>query len=226
MGIVKAEISFSDITGKKLSTAQFNFTVTASIDNGEGILSSNQITVIDAKILDIQAQYNDDSTQWNSDVTNKLAEATNKINETEATRQLTITATNNANTATTNTQTAITNANNTVTNINNNTYTNPKGIKTTYALLPSSGNVLGDSWHVTSDSDTTKNGHWRWNGTAWVMWYQFNLSGVPNTASLNDIDKTKADMIRNQMHSGCRTIPAITSGSTTNLNSITIPESV
>ena len=223
VGIVKAEISFSDVSGKKLSTAQFNFTVTASIDNGEGILSSNQITVIDAKLLDIQAQYNDDSTQWNSDVNNKIAEATNKIAETEVARQGAITATNNTTTAITNAQNATTLANNTVTTINNNTYTNPKGIKTTYALLPSSGNVLGDSWHVTSDSDTTKNGHWRWNGTAWVLWYQFNLSGVPNTASLNDIDKAKADIIRNQRHSGClRPLPFVT-GSTTNLNSITVP---
>ena len=111
-------------------------------------------------------------------------------------------------------------------NTYNSMYTNPKGIKTTYALLPSSGNVLGDSWHVTSDTDATKNGHWRWSGTAWIQWYQFNPSGVAVITSLNDIDIAQASIIRNQRHSGCLAIPAITTGSTTNLNSITISETI
>ena len=45
-----------------------------------------------------------------------------------------------------------------------------------------------------------------------------------NALQLNDIDKAKADIIRNQRHSGVVNYLPITTGSTTNLNSITIPE--
>ena len=51
VGIVKGEISFTDVAGKKLSTAQFNFTVTSSIDNGEGIISSNEVALLDQAII-------------------------------------------------------------------------------------------------------------------------------------------------------------------------------
>jgi len=50
-GIVKGEISFS-LAGKKLSTATFVFTVSDSIDNGAGLLSTNEIPLLDAKILE------------------------------------------------------------------------------------------------------------------------------------------------------------------------------
>jgi len=83
VGTVKAEISFS-LLGKKLSTAQFVFNVTAILASDKAVLSTNEIPILDAKIL----------------------EATNKITETEATRQLAITATTAANTATTNANTA------------------------------------------------------------------------------------------------------------------------
>lgn len=51
VGIVRAEISFS-LDGKKLSTAQFVFNVASSIDNGQGILSTNEIPLLDAKIAE------------------------------------------------------------------------------------------------------------------------------------------------------------------------------
>lgn len=51
VGVVKAEISFTDVSGKKLSTATFNFTVTASIDNGEGFISSNEVALLDQAII-------------------------------------------------------------------------------------------------------------------------------------------------------------------------------
>ena len=52
-GIVKGEISFS-LAGKKLSTATFIFTVSGSLDNGEGLLSTNEIPLLDAKIAEIE----------------------------------------------------------------------------------------------------------------------------------------------------------------------------
>lgn len=52
-GIVKGEISFS-LAGKKLSTAAFIFTVSGSLDNGEGLLSTNEIPLLDAKIAEIE----------------------------------------------------------------------------------------------------------------------------------------------------------------------------
>ena len=55
-GVVKAEVSFSK-DGNKLSTTQFNFTVSSSLDNGAGVLSSNQIPVIDAQIEAWQAEF-------------------------------------------------------------------------------------------------------------------------------------------------------------------------
>ena len=91
VGIVKAEISFSE-GDKKLSTATFNFTVSASIDNGEAIISTNELPKLDAKIA-----------------------------ETEVARQLAITAANSVNESIADAQEAITSANNAVTTINNNT---------------------------------------------------------------------------------------------------------
>lgn len=97
-GIVKGEVDFST-EGTKLSTAQFTFNVTESLDNGD-MLSVYVIQKLDAKIIDIQSQYDDDSAVWNSNTNDKIAEATAKIAETEATRQLAITATTDADEAT------------------------------------------------------------------------------------------------------------------------------
>jgi len=216
-GIVKGEVDFST-AGTKLSTAQFTFNVTESLDNGD-TLSVYVIPKLDAKIIDIQAQYNDDSARWNSDVNNKLAEATNKIAETEVTRQLAITATSNTNTAIANAQNAATLANssaNTTQLIWQTPVANFAALASTY---PSA--VIG--WCA----QTLDNNQWyRYSGTVWEYKGNFSITGAATVVSLNDVDKAKADMIRNQMHSGCRTIPAITTGSTTNLNSITIPETV
>jgi hypothetical protein len=138
-GIVKAEISFSE-GGKKLSTAQFSFIVTPSLDNGEGIISKNEIPKLDAKIAEIEARfvsdeeawnlqidnklseadnkiieiesrYNSDKSTWDTEVNSKLAEADLKIGQTENARQAAITATQDANTAATNAITAMNNAN-------------------------------------------------------------------------------------------------------------------
>jgi len=64
-GIIKAEVSFAK-DGNKLSMEQFNFAVSSSLDNGSGLLSSNQIPVVEAQIADwqtevetIKAIYND-----------------------------------------------------------------------------------------------------------------------------------------------------------------------
>ena len=193
MGIVKAEISFSDVSGKKLSTAQFNFTVTASIDNGEGILSSNQITVIDAKLLDIQAQYNDDSTQWNSDVNNKIAEATNKITETEVARQGAITATNNTTTAIINAQNATTLANNTVTTINNETLIIYKGVVASYANIASTYPTPSNGWTVVT-TDTGNRYRYSSTSSSWVNIGDIGKGGivvgssVPSDTSLIWVD--------------------------------------
>lgn len=54
VGRVQGEISFS-LDGAKLSTAEFNFTVSRSIDNGEGILSTNTIPIIEAEIALLEA---------------------------------------------------------------------------------------------------------------------------------------------------------------------------
>lgn len=88
VGVVKGEVNFSQGT-KKLSTAQFSFNVSPSIDNGEGVLSTNEVYVLDTKIK----------------------EATTKIAETEVARQLTIAATSNANTAAASVNEAINEAN-------------------------------------------------------------------------------------------------------------------
>jgi len=53
VGIVQAEISFKSGT-KKLSTATFSFNVSSSIDNGDGVLSSNDIAILDSKILEAE----------------------------------------------------------------------------------------------------------------------------------------------------------------------------
>ena len=55
-GVVKAEVSFSK-DGNKLSTTQFNFTVSGSLDNGAGVLSSDVIPVIDAQIAAWQTEF-------------------------------------------------------------------------------------------------------------------------------------------------------------------------
>jgi len=55
-GVIKAEVSFSK-DGNKLSTTQFNFTVSKSLDNGSGVLSSNQIPIIEAQIEEWQTEF-------------------------------------------------------------------------------------------------------------------------------------------------------------------------
>lgn len=119
VGIVRAEISFS-LAGKKLSTAQFMFNVSGSLNNDEAIISTNEIPLLDAKILEatnkiaeadakiigIQEQYDIESAAWDLAVASKLDEATAKIVETEAARQLAITAAGNADLATDNANTA------------------------------------------------------------------------------------------------------------------------
>jgi len=197
VGQVKAEISFSDVSGKKLSTATFGFTVTASINNGEGFLSSNEISVIDAqiaiweaevdaklaeaddkmteedaKMLEIESTYNADKVVWDSEINNKLAEADNKIAETEATRQLTITATNNANTATTNANNATTLANQAY----NSTITIPKTPVATYSqiaiIYPTP--LLG--WEVVTLDTGNK---YKYDGvSAWIENGNVNRGGI------------------------------------------------
>jgi hypothetical protein len=116
-GIVKAEISFSE-SGKKLSTAQFAFHVTPSLDNGEAIESTNELPKLEAKIVEIEQRYNADKAIWDTEVNNKLAEADLKIGQTENARQAAITATQEANTAATNANTAATNATTAMNNAN------------------------------------------------------------------------------------------------------------
>ena len=206
VGLVKTEISFSDATGKKLSTAQFNFTVTSSLDNGDGVLSSNAIPVMEAQIV-----------VWNSEIDNKLAEATNKINETEVARQLAITATSNTNAAIVNAQNATALANSSV----DTTQLIWQAPVANFAALASTYQAPSAGWCVqTLDS----NQWYRHNGTIWEYKGNFSITGAATVVSLNDIDKAKADIIRNQRHSGVANYLPIATGSTTNLNSITIPE--
>lgn len=75
VGIVRAEISFS-LDGKKLSTAQFVFNVSSSIDNGQGILSTNEIPLLDAKITEASEKISDLATALASAVT--ATDAANK----------------------------------------------------------------------------------------------------------------------------------------------------
>ena len=55
-----------------------------------------------------------------------------------------------------------------------------KGTKATVAELPSSGNKIGDMWHVTADG-----GEYSWNGTAWEpMGSEIDLSGYVEDSDL------------------------------------------
>jgi len=47
VGIVNAEIAFTDATGKRLSTAQFKFNVTESLGSGDEIVSISEIYILD-----------------------------------------------------------------------------------------------------------------------------------------------------------------------------------
>jgi len=166
VGLVKTEISFSDATGKKLSTAQFNFTVTSSLDNGDGVLSSNAIPVMEAQIV-----------VWNSEIDNKLAEATNKINETEVTRQLAITAKENADIATANTIDAMEDVNNTVITINNETLVIYKGVVTSYSNIASTFPTPQNGWTVVT-TDTGNRYRYSSTSLSWVNIGDIGKGGI------------------------------------------------
>ena len=57
-----------------------------------------------------------------------------------------------------------------------------KGIKATVSALPSSGNTIGDVWHVTAD-----NGEYAWDGSSWQeLGSTVDLSGyVPTSRTIN-----------------------------------------
>ncbi|WP_040413424.1 SGNH/GDSL hydrolase family protein [Desulfosporosinus sp. OT] len=67
-GVIKAEISFSK-DGNKLSTTQFNFTCSSSLDNGDGILSSNLVPFVDAKVVEWQAEFDVITAQYETATT-------------------------------------------------------------------------------------------------------------------------------------------------------------
>jgi len=218
-GIVKGEVNF-DSVGTKLSTAQFIFNVTVSLDNGDILTSINELPKLDAKLIDIQAQYNDDSTQWNSDVNNIIAEADNKMIETESTRQLALAATDATNQAITNAQNATSAANNATINMINSTpiwkapVANLAALTTTYPTA-----VKG--WCA----QTLDNGNWyMYSGTAWEYKGNFSLNGGATVMDLTDVNLAQAKLVRSARHSGVVDFKPIVTGSTTNLNSITIPE--
>lgn len=108
-----------------------------------------------------------------------------------------------------NENTRISGENTRITNMNNllnNTQIQWKGAKDTYALLPASGQVTGDTWSVTADSDTTKNGFHRWSGTAWVKITSLNPSGTETIANVATVDKAKSSIVRDSIHSGVLTL--------------------
>ena len=74
-------------------------------------------------------------------------------------------------------------------------------------------------------AQTLDNNQWyRYSGSLWEYKGNFSITGAATTVDLTAIDVAKASMIRNLRHSGVVNYLPITTGSTTNLNSITIPE--
>ena len=72
-------------------------------------------------------------------------------------------------------------------------------------------------------AQTLDNNQWyRYSGTAWEYKGNFSITGAATVVSLNDIDKAKADIVRDQMHSGVTSLSSLTTGSTTTLNGFTV----
>lgn len=172
IGKVSAEVSFSDATGKKLSTAQFTFTVTESLDNGTGVISTSEIPKLDAEIAKIEAEYALDYATWNSEVDNVIAQANNEIALTETARQNAISATNSANTVTGN---AITATNNAISAYNS-TIVIPKTPVANFAAISSTYPVPQIGWEVVTLDTGNK---YRWDGVStWINNGNVNRGGI------------------------------------------------
>ena len=74
-------------------------------------------------------------------------------------------------------------------------------------------------------AQTLDNNQWyRYESGIWNYRGKLSLTGVPTVVDLTAVDVAKASFIRSQRHSGVVNYLPITTGSTTNLNSVTIPE--
>ena len=285
VGIVKAEVSFS-LDGKKLSTGTFNFTVSSSIDNGAGLLSTNEIALIDAKIVEatnaLTAMNANEGSRSSAEVTRLASESIRVTNEqgrvaaeservleesgrvsaeiirvdSEDTRITTETSRNTAEIARNSSESArftsetsrvsvesarvgaeasrasaestrVTNEATRISQEANRQGTYNTGILiwqtpvANFAALASTYPAPSAGWCA----QTLDNNQWyRYSGTTWEYKGNFSITGAATVVSLNDIDKAKAYIVRNQKHSGVVNYLPITTGSTANLNSITIPE--
>jgi len=61
-------------------------------------------------------------------------------------------------------------------NTYNSSYVNFKGVVNLFTDLPSSSNVLGDTYQVTNDTTTANNAMWKYNGTTFVKSYVLDLT--------------------------------------------------
>lgn len=65
-----------------------------------------------------------------------------------------------------------------------------KGVKATVAELPSTGNTVGDVWHISAASQ----GEYAWDGTEWQeLGSVVDLSGYYTKSEVDAVDATKAD---------------------------------